>query len=188
MRLYALLDEASLQRHGWSIERFVRRAMDLNAEIVQYRNKNGTASFIESRLKTITKLFGGKVIVNDHPELSDICDGVHLGQDDVMRYGTTIDGAVESLRNIVGHERWIGLSTHNRQEIETANRLDIDYVGLGACRATSTKSDANPLGCKKLSKLASLSKHPVAAIGGVKLDDVIEHVTWIVVGSGLYDD
>ncbi len=188
MKLYALLDEESLQRHGWDVERFIRRALDANAEIIQYRNKSGTDAFVASRLKSITKQFGGRVIVNDRPELAPLCGGVHVGQEDVMRYGATIEEAVENLRNIVGPGRWIGLSTHNREEIETANRLEVDYIGLGACRATSTKSDARVLGCEKLSKLATLSRHPVAAIGGVKLNDRIDHVTWIVVGSGLYED
>ncbi|WP_201353610.1 thiamine phosphate synthase [Hydrogenimonas urashimensis] len=188
MKLYALLDETSMQARGWSIERFVGRACERGAEILQYRNKSGDVDTIRSRLEDIVSLFPGRVIVNDHPELAPICGGVHLGQEDIVRYGTTMETAVERLRETIGQERWLGLSTHNKEEIVRANLLDLDYIGLGACRATTTKEDANVLGCEKVAELASLSAHPVAAIGGVKPDDRIDHVTWLVVGSALYED
>ena len=188
MKLYALLDETSLRAHGWSLERFVRRAVEAGADMLQYRNKTGGPEVIRERLLSIRPLFGGRLIVNDHPELAALCDGVHVGQEDLTRFGTAPGDAVARLRDIVGPDRWIGLSTHDAAEIETANRLDIDYIGLGACRATSTKDEARVLGCDTVARLAALLKHPVAAIGGVRLDDVIAHVTWRVVGSGLYED
>ena len=62
--------------------------------------------------------------------------------------------------------------------------MDINYIGLGAYRATSTKSDAQVLG-ESLDTLASFSKYPVGAIGGVKINDTFLHVTYHVIGSGL---
>ncbi|WP_353663030.1 thiamine phosphate synthase [Hydrogenimonas sp. SS33] len=186
--LYALLDEDSLQNHGWSVERFVRRANDLGAELLQYRNKSGDVDLIRRRLETIVPLFEGRVIVNDHPELAPLCGGVHVGQEDLETFGPTPEEAVAVLRETVGFGRWIGLSTHNAEEIEAANDLQVDYIGLGAYRATPTKSDANVLGEAELPKLAARSRHPVAAIGGVRIDDTIAHVRWLVVGSGLYED
>jgi thiamine-phosphate pyrophosphorylase len=80
----------------------------------------------------------------------------------------------------------IGLSTHNKEEIEAANLLDLDYIGLGAYRATNTKEDAAPLQ-EKLDALAALSRHPVAAIGGVRFDDEFEHVAYRVISGALYE-
>jgi len=188
VKIYALLDEASLHSKGWDVARFVARAKAVGADILQYRNKSGDTAFIQKRLETIQSLFDGRVIVNDHPELATLCGGVHVGQEDLRRYGRTPQEALASLREIVGDDRWIGLSTHNEEEIEIANQLDLNYIGLGACRSTSTKEDANVLGCEKVSQLARSSRHPVAAIGGVRLDDQIAHVTWLVVGSALYED
>ncbi|WP_456451013.1 thiamine phosphate synthase [Hydrogenimonas sp.] len=185
--LYALLDEASLQAHGWSVERFVEAAQRLNAEILQYRNKTGDTALIARRLETLSSLFRGRVVVNDHPELASLCGGVHLGQEDLARYGATKTEALAKVRAMVGEGRWVGLSTHNAREIEEANGLPLDYVGLGAYRATTTKSDARVLGERKLPELAALSRHPVAAIGGVRVDDAIPHVRWNVVGSGIYE-
>ncbi len=188
MRLYALLDERSLRRHGWSLERFVARASSLGAEIIQYRSKEGSRRDVEKRLETLAGLFEGRVIVNDYPELASLCDGVHVGQEDLQRYGESPAQAVSNLRDMVGVERWIGLSTHNEREIAVANTLPVDYIGLGACRSTSTKEDAGVLGLKRVSELALLSVHPVAAIGGVRLEDEIANVTYAVIGSALYED
>ncbi len=188
MKLYALLDEESLKRHGWSLERFVRRASGLGAEILQYRNKSGDIEFTARRLEELVSSFPGRVIVNDYADLAVICGGVHLGQEDLACYGDTPREAVEKIRQAVGKGGWIGLSTHNETEINEANGLEIDYIGLGACRGTETKSDANVLGIERVSALAALSTHPVAAIGGVRLDDEIPNAAYRVVGSGLYED
>ena len=70
-------------------------------------------------------------------------------------------------------------------EILEANKLYLDYIGLGAYRATNTKDVLNVLG-DNISYLAQISKHPVGAIGGVKIDDDIEHVSYNVIASGLF--
>ncbi|WP_456322515.1 thiamine phosphate synthase [Hydrogenimonas sp.] len=188
MKLYALCDEESLKKRGVSPEEFVAKAKSKGATILQYRNKIDSPKRVEIRLKNIVSIFEGKVIVNDYPEFAYLCDGVHIGQEDLARYGSTSQRAIEKLRNIVGSKRWIGLSTHDKDEIECANGLDIDYIGLGALRATSTKPDANVLGRARLEELAGISSHPVAAIGGVRLNDTIKNVTWLVAGSALYED
>jgi len=186
--LYALLDEATLQARGWSVERFVEAAVRLDARILQYRNKTGDTDLIARRVETLHSLFPGRVIVNDHPELAMLCGGVHLGQEDLARYGATKAEAVAAVREMIGEGRWLGLSTHNKAEVLQANDLWLDYIGLGAYRATTTKNDARVLGPEALEEIAALSRHPVAAIGGVRVDDKIAHVRWNVVGSGLYED
>ncbi|WP_457596168.1 thiamine phosphate synthase [Hydrogenimonas sp.] len=185
-RLYALLDVATLEQKGWSLARFVERAKESGAEVLQLRDKSGDEAQVAEALRFLKSRFDGTLIVNDRPELASLCDGVHLGQEDLRRYGDEPADALANVRRIVGPGRWIGLSTHNAEEIEAANALELDYIGLGAFRATTTKHDASVLGETRLPQLAALSRHPVAAIGGVRLDDEIPHVRWKVVGSDLY--
>jgi thiamine-phosphate pyrophosphorylase len=64
--------------------------------------------------------------------------------------------------------------------------MDLNYIGLGAYRDTQTKQVSKTLG-DSLDQIASKSKHFVGAIGGVKMDDVFEHVTYHVIGSALLD-
>jgi thiamine-phosphate pyrophosphorylase len=163
---------------------FASRAKALGAVVLQYRNKNADVATIKTDLIVLRKMWEGFLIINDHYELAQFCDGVHIGQEDLYMIDSDPIRAIKILKLAIGEDKLIGLSTHNAQEIEIANTLDLNYIGLGAYRATSTKSDAKVLG-EDLDAIAVNSKHPVAAIGGVKLDDIFQHITYRVVGSGL---
>jgi len=137
-------------------------------------------------LKHIRKGYLGTIIVNDTIELIDDADGLHLGQEDLEQYGKTKADAIRSIRLRIGG-KILGLSTHNAAEVEEANSLDVDYIGLGAYRSTGTKRDAKVKG-NLLLEIAKRSRHPVAIIGGVRLDDQFDaSITYQVVGSGLYE-
>lgn len=184
MQLYALCDQELLDKRNLSLEDFVTIAKKHDAKVIQYRNKTSDVSFIKNQLILLRQLFDGFLIINDSFELSHFCDGVHVGQDDMANIDKDIKKAVKILREVIGKDKIIGLSTHNKDEILQANELDLNYVGLGAYRTTSTKDVDNILG-DKLDEIASFSTHPVAAIGGVKLSDSFKHVTYHVIGSGL---
>ncbi len=185
-KLYALLDKATLQRYGWDIPRFFKRITDLDEPptLLQYRNKTGDDDEVIADLQTIRRYYQGTLILNDRLALVAHADGIHLGQEDLCDVDSDIVRAAATVRAHIG-ERIFGLSTHNRVEIEEANRLPLDYIGLGAYRSTGTKKEATVAG-EKLLALARLSKHPVALIGGVRLEDRFdESIAYKVVGSGL---
>jgi len=186
MKLYALCDQATLDEKGVSLDEFIGRCRKEDADIVQYRDKHADNIDVKERLIELRKSWDGHLIINDRFELSSYADGVHIGQEDLYAIDCDPVEAIRSLRSVIGSGKMIGLSTHDAHEIEIANRLDIDYVGLGAYRTTDTKSVTNKLG-EKLDRLAAGSKHPVAAIGGVTFDDEFEHVTYRVIGRGMYE-
>lgn len=185
MRLYALCDQDLLDKKGLSLEDFIEIAKQKNAEIIQYRNKNADVAFIKQQLIKIRKLYDGFLVINDAYELIEFCDGVHVGQDDLRAIDKDIFKAVKILREVIKKEKLLGISTHNKEEVLQANSMDINYIGLGAYRDTSTKDDISTIIGEKLDEIASLSKHFVAAIGGVKESDKFVHVTYHVIGSGL---
>ena len=185
MRLYALCDQDMLDAKGVSLEEYIQLAKQNSAEIIQYRNKNADIAFIKQQLITIRKSFDGFLIVNDAYELIEFCDGVHVGQEDLKAIDEDPIKAVKTLRYVIGEDKILGISTHNNQEVEEANEMDLNYIGLGAYRATSTKSDVSVVLGESLDSIAAKSKHYVAAIGGVKLDDSFDNVTYHVIGSGL---
>jgi len=136
-------------------------------------------------LMTIRDYYDGLLIINDTIELIDYADGLHIGQEDIRQYSDDLSEAVKMIRQKIGQKQ-LGLSTHNKEEILEANRLDLDYIGLGAYRATNTKSEAN-VGGISLIESASHSIHPVGMIGGVTLEDAFEKpIVYKVIGSGLY--
>ncbi len=187
MKLYALCDALSLQKHDKTLQEFVDLALEHKAEIIQYRNKDGDSQVVKSELLLLRKIWPKYLIINDYVEYAPFCDGVHLGQEDLLRYGDSPEVAVKNIRGLIKKDKILGISTHNKEEILQANTLDLNYIGLGAFRPTSTKNVDSILG-KKLDTLASLSKFPVGAIGGVQLSDTFENVTYLVIGSDLYEN
>ena len=184
MRLYALCDQELLDFKGISVEEFVTLAKQNSAEIIQYRNKTADIAFIKQQLIKIRKIYDGFLIVNDAYELIEFCDGVHLGQEDLKLIDSDIENAVKIIRAVITKDKIFGISTHNIEEVLQANECDLNYIGLGAYRNTSTKEVNTILG-DTLDSIASQSKHFVAAIGGIKKSDSFTHVTYHVIGSGL---
>ena len=185
MRLYALCDQELLESRGVSVGDFIETAKLHGAEIIQYRNKNADITFIKQQLIFIRKNYDGFLIVNDAYELIEFCDGVHMGQEDLKSIDTDIFKAIKVLRTVIGKEKLLGISTHNEEEVLQANEMDLNYIGLGAYRDTTTKKDISGVLGSDLDAVASKSKHLVGAIGGVKLDDNFTHVAYHVIGSGL---
>jgi thiamine-phosphate pyrophosphorylase len=131
--------------------------------VLQYRAKQGIDAPHLQLLRTRTRERGALLIVNDdwRAALAFDCDGVHIGPDD--------DGfrAVAPLRAALG-ERLVGLSCGSVEEALRANADDADYIGTGAVYATASKADAGvPIRIEGLRRVAAVSRHPVAAIGGI---------------------
>lgn len=185
MRLYALCDQDMLDARGITLEEFIAKAQFYNAEIIQYRNKNADIAFIKQQLIKIRKIYEGFLIINDKYELVEFCDGVHVGQNDLALIDKDILKAVKILRSVITKDKILGISTHNEAEVLQANEMDLNYIGLGAYRNTTTKNDISTLLGETLDPIALKSKHLVAAIGGVKFEDKFENVTYHVMGSGL---
>jgi len=184
MRLYALCDQELLDKYDFSVEEYIDIAKQHSAEIIQYRNKTSDIAFIKQQLVKIRKIYDGFLIVNDAYELVEFCDGVHVGQEDLGLIDKDVEKAVKILRSVIGKDKILGISTHSEQEVLLANVLDLNYIGLGAYRQTNTKDVGVVLG-DTLESIASKSQHPVAVIGGVRLNDMFKNITYHVIGSGL---
>jgi len=185
MKLYILCDKHLLNSLNISIDSCVKKAIEKRASIIQYRNKSGSRDEIKTDLINIRKVWSGKLIINDYIEFIELADGLHIGQEDLLKFNSDSEKAILEIRKTIGR-KILGLSTHNRDEILKANSLDLDYIGLGAYRGTSTKTDAEVLG-ENADEVAKLSKHPVGIIGGVKLTDSFKNIEYLVIGSGLYE-
>jgi thiamine-phosphate pyrophosphorylase len=198
--IYALLDWDTLQKYHLSINDFCKTAKGLKAKFLQYRDKNSSLEEKLNRLREIRKQWKKTLIINDAIELLPYADGIHIGQEDLenlcKRFNLSKKEVILNLKNgnISGQvpssklqdnkfkTKIVGLSTHNKKEILKANKLPLDYIGLGAYKKTSTKDTSNILG-KKVIELIKFSNHPVAIIGGVKIYDKIPAIK--VIGSNI---
>ena len=106
------------------------------------------------------------------------CAGVHLGQDDCPP-------AVA--RRLLGPEAWIGLSTHDLEQVALAEDEPVDYLGFGPVHATATKGYGRGLG-PEAAWIASVgSARPLFAIGGIDATNVADlaRVGRVAVGSAI---
>ena len=169
LKLYLVTDrELSL---GRSLEEVVSEAVQGGVTVVQLREKDAsTGEFIElaRRLMKLLKPLDIPLIINDRVDvaLAVDADGVHIGQSD-MSY--------EDARRLLGPDKIIGLSVENFKDIEAANALDVDYIGISPVYGTPTKTDtAEPFGLEGLRKAVQMSAHPTVAIGGMNASTIAE--------------
>ena len=186
-KIYALLDYQTLEKFDISLEKFLSICHNHNTVYIQYRDKINSIEIQKQNILFLKQNTNIPIIINDKLELLEYCDGLHLGQEDLdslsKLYKLPKNKTINFIRKKYSN-KIIGISTHNEVEILETNNLDIDYIGLGAYRDTSTKDVPNVLG-DKISYLAKISHYPVGAIGGVRVDDSLENIAYNVIGSGL---
>ena len=184
--LYVLCDYETLLKKNISLEKFVDLCKKNDVKIVQYRDKISSLQEQKSNLLYLKSELNIPIIINDKIELIEFADGLHVGQEDLQSIHKDKKLAIKLIRLKI-KDKLLGLSTHNELEILEANELALDMIGLGAYKNTNTKDVSTILG-SKISYLAKISKHPVCAIGGVKMNDIIENIRFNVVGSGFYEN
>lgn len=147
-----------------TVEEVVRLAAEGGAVAVQLREKDlPTRPFVEEalRIRNLLDFFGIPLIINDRLDvaLAVGAAGLHVGQDD-MPY--------EVARRILGPKAVIGLSVETWEDVERAEGLDVDYLGISPVFATPTKTDTKePWGIEGLERIRAYSRHPLVAIGGL---------------------
>jgi len=158
-RLYAILDTALLP----DILSAANELAAAGCTLLQYRNKSGNARVMLEQARQLKNHLGNKVrlVMNDR---ADLClaaefDGVHVGQDDL---------SPESVRSIIGPERWLGVSTHNPEQLSAADLTSADYLAIGPVFSTSSKERPDPVvGLEGVRRARSLTRKPLVAIGGI---------------------
>jgi thiamine-phosphate pyrophosphorylase len=161
-RLYPILD-ASCFPEANAMFAAAEELAAAGLAILQYRNKQGDARQMLDHARELKRRVGGhvKLIMNDR---ADLClaadfDGVHVGQDDL---------SAESVRGIIGPNRWLGVSTHNPEQLSEADKTSADYLAIGPVFATGSKVKPDPVvGLEGVRRARELTRKPLVAIGGI---------------------
>jgi thiamine-phosphate pyrophosphorylase len=160
--LYLVTDRALCG--GRPLTDVVRQAAEGGASAVQLREKDfSTRDFVEEAkaIKKILLPFGVPLIINDRIDvaLAVEADGVHVGQSD-MPYAVA--------RKLMGQKAIIGVSVETWDDVENAQELDCDYIGVSPVFETPTKTDTKGAwGLDGLKKIRDYSRHKLVAIGGI---------------------
>ena len=151
----------------------VKEMIEAGVKIIQYREKDKKISekYEECMaIRDLTKKTGVTFIVNDHVDIAILvkADGVHIGQDDLP---------ARKVRQLVGEDMIIGLSTHSPEQAKAAVEDGVDYIGVGPIFKTYTKKDVcAPVGLDYLKFVVNNLDIPFVAIGGIKQHNVSEVV------------
>ena len=149
-----------------TVEQAVEQAILGGCGIVQLREKNcSTREFIHiaQKVKAVTERYHIPFIINDRVDiaLAVDADGVHVGQKDMP---------CAMVRRLLGQDKIIGVSAHNKEEAMEAEAEGADYLGVGAIYSTNTKEDAGVIAPKDFASLRAAVKLPIVGIGGVNKD------------------
>lgn len=164
LRLYLVLDVTVCGglRPALSV---LEAALREGVTVVQLRCKDGYWSkrqWYEGALQVRNVLEGTSVpfLINDELDIAMAvyADGLHVGQDDLP---------VGVVREMLGEDKIIGLSTHNSQQV-LDTPPEADYIGIGPVFPTQSKKNPEPvIGLESLPAVAHNRSCSAVAIGGI---------------------
>lgn len=151
----------------------IQKACTSGAELVQLRLKNVSEKKIlklAKEAREITSHFQTRLIINDHYKVAKEikADGVHLGKTDTCP---------AIARKHLYTWQIIGGTANTLEDCETLISKEVDYIGLGPFKFTTTKDNLSPiLGLKGYAAIVEVlnTKTPIIGIGGITLNDVTE--------------
>lgn len=147
---------------------WLRRMLPLGVKLVQLRIKDQPGQIVADQVaqaRDLCREHGTTLIVNDYWQVAiDAgCDWVHLGQEDLD------EADIAAIRR-AGIK--LGISTHDRDELDRALALEPEYVALGPVYPTKLKQMKwHRQGLEKVSEWKGLiGDIPLVAIGGMSVE------------------
>jgi thiamine-phosphate pyrophosphorylase len=195
-RLYPILDAACFMSAADPTAALIAHARELlagGATLLQYRNKSANAREMLSQARELRRVVAGaqapelsgepngvveslpktraqtarstpsraRLIINDRADLclAADCDGVHVGQGDL---------SPAAARRLLGEWLWVGVSTHNPEQVREADEQPVNYIAVGPVFATGSKANPDPvIGLEGVRRARALTRKPLVAIGGI---------------------
>lgn len=151
----------------------IQNACQSGAELVQLRLKDLSDKKIlkiAEEAREITNHFQTRLIINDHYKIAKEvkADGVHLG---------LADTNPKTARKELYSWQIIGGTANSLQDCKQRIEEEVDYIGLGPFRFTSTKNNLSPilgLDGYRLIIEELKTETPIIAIGGITINDISE--------------
>jgi thiamine-phosphate pyrophosphorylase len=153
---------------GRDLPDLVREAVAGGVDVVQLRDKllgDDELAAVANAARALCERLGVLLVVNDRATVAaeSGADGVHVGQD---------DAALDRVREIVGPDVLIGLSTHSPEQVEGAGGAD--YIGVGPVYETPTKPGRAAVGLELVEHAAAHAPVPFFAIGGIDSGNIAD--------------
>lgn len=168
--LYLITDRHQVAP-GHTLLSAIESALQGGIKAVQLREKDLSAAELlplAQELRELTRRYDARLLLNDHIDLALAvqADGVHLGGH---------SQPTEIVRERIGTELLIGISTHSNADIISAAKQGADFVTFGPVYATPSKASFGPpQGLNALSEACRISPLPVFALGGISASRATE--------------
>jgi thiamine-phosphate pyrophosphorylase len=148
---------------GGDLPELIRGAVAGGVDVVQLREKHlpdEELAAVANAARALCERLGALLMIDDRPAVAREAgaDGVHVGPHDMP---------VGEVREIVGPDMLIGLSTHAPAEIDAVDPSIVDYFSVGPVHATPIKPDRPAAGLGLVRHAAAHPAVPFFAIGGL---------------------
>lgn len=171
-RLHLITQDDPRKSH----QQMALEACDAGIKWIQLRMKYATEEKIltvAEEVRQICDRYHAFLIINDHVNiaLEVDADGVHLGKNDM---------SPDKARAIVGPIKIIGGTANTFEDVKLLSRMEVDYIGVGPYRFTTTKKNLSPVlgldGYHEIVERCAIENItvPLIAIGGIVSDDLPE--------------
>jgi thiamine-phosphate pyrophosphorylase len=164
-KLYAIADHSCFADAS-AIYAFASELLEGGVTLIQYRNKQENARQMLQEARELRRIVGdrARLIMNDRADLAVAAgfDGVHVGQQDL---------SAEAARAVIGPHLWLGVSTHNAEQVVLADKTGANYIAIGPVFATGSKKNPDPIvGLDGVHRARLLTRKPLVAIGGISCE------------------
>jgi thiamine-phosphate pyrophosphorylase len=161
--VYPIIDIDACAARGLEPLQVAEACLGAGAGWLQLRCKGGGGAAFLAQADALVRVAvrrGGTLIVNDRADVARMSGaaGVHVGQDDLP---------VDGVRRVLGDEAIVGLSTHDRAQVDAALQTTATYLAVGPVFETSTKETGYRAVGLDLVRYAAGRGKPVVAIGGI---------------------
>ena len=158
----------------YTIAEEAQMAIEGGCRWIQLRMKNATDDEVRNVAMELIPLCQETdpfLVIDDRVELVNELkvSGVHLGKEDMP---------AREARELLGPHAIIGVTANTIDDLLALRGLDVDYVGLGPLRHTTTKERlASVLGYEGYRDIVAQARAagielPIVAIGGITTDDI----------------
>ena len=165
----------------------IQKACNHGATLVQLRLKNvpiNQVLAVAKKVRKVTAHYKTKLIINDYYEIAKEvkADGVHLGK---------TDSCPTIARKHLYDWQIIGGTANTLEDCQLLIGKEVDYIGLGPLRFTTTKMNLSPvLGLKgyRIITESLKTKTPIIGIGGITLDNVSDLLQTGIYGIAMSEE
>lgn len=141
--------------------------LESGLKLLQFRSKRLDEQLkpgVQRQIYEMCCNYNCRLLINsaDVRDLHESAHGLHLTGRDLL--------SLE--RRPLGEEYLVAASCHNRNEIEHACRIGVDFAVLSPVNKTASHDNVKPIGWNGFSEIVGDFNIPVYALGGMKITDM----------------